>query len=162
MQLLLVRHGEAVEHGARTDGERWLTAKGRQVTRAVADALRDAGVTPARMFTSPLVRAVQTCEIVAAAQAFEGPIEVLPALVPNGDPSQVVLALDGLEDDTRVALVGHEPNLSALASALLGVAVPAFQKSAVCALRRGASGAYTFEWLLRPRTLERVTSLQAL
>jgi phosphohistidine phosphatase len=162
MQLLLVRHGDAVEHGARIDGERWLTEKGRRVTRAVADALRDAGVTPARMMTSPLVRAVQTCEILAAAQSLEGPIEVLPALVPNGDPSQVILALDGLDDDAHIALVGHEPNVSALASALLGVAVPPFEKSAVCALRRGPDGAYAFEWMLRPRTLERETKLRAL
>ena len=162
MQLLLVRHGDAVEHGARIDGERWLTAKGRRVTRAVAEALREAGVTPARMMTSPLVRAVQTCEILAAAQALEGPIEVLPSLVPNGDPSQVILALDGLDDDAHVALVGHEPSVSALATELLGVAMPPFEKSAVCALRRGSDGVYAFEWMLRPRTLERVTSLQAL
>jgi phosphohistidine phosphatase len=162
MQLLLVRHGDAVEHGARIDGERWLTPKGRRVTRAVADALREAGVTPARMLTSPLVRAVQTCEILAAAQALEGPIEVLPALVPNGEPALVILALDGIEDGEHVALVGHEPNLSALASELLGADVPPFEKSAVCALRRGPDGAYVFEWMLRPRTLERVTSLQAL
>lgn len=162
MQLLLVRHGDAVEHGARTDGERWLTSKGRRVTRAVGEALREAGVTPARMLTSPLVRAVQTCEILAAAQSLEGPIEVLPALVPNGDPSQVILALDGIEDGEHVALVGHEPNLSALASELLGVEAPPFEKSGVFALRRATGGAYVFEWALRPRTLERVTTLRAL
>jgi len=162
MQILLVRHGDAVEHGARTDGERWLTQKGRRTTRAVAAALRTDGVALQRMFTSPLVRAVQTCEIVASDHAFEGPLEVLAALVPSGDASDVVLTLDGIDDGQVVALVGHEPSMSALAAHLLGVAFPPFKKSAVCAIRRSPSGRYGFEWMLLPKTLERLVSLDGL
>lgn len=162
MQILLVRHGDAVEHGARTDGERWLSPKGRQTTRAVAAVLRAGGAPVDRMFTSPLVRAVQTSEILAAEQGFDGPLEVLPALVPSGDPEDVVLALDAIERPAVVALVGHEPNVSALAARLLGVAFPPFKKSAVCAIRRSPTGRYGFEWMLVPKTLIRVTSLEDL
>lgn len=162
MQILLVRHGDAVEHGARTDGERWLTPKGRRTTRAVAAALGAERPLPRRMFTSPLVRAVQTCEIFAADQGFDGPLEVLSALVPSGDPAQVVAALDDLDDSEVVVLVGHEPSMSALATELLGVAFPPFKKSAVCAIRRSPSGRYGFEWMLVPKTLERVVSLDDL
>lgn len=162
MQILLVRHGDAVERGARTDGERWLTSKGRQTTRAVADALRSEGVAPVRMFTSPLVRAVQTSEILAASHGFDGPLEVLAALAPNGSPEQVVVALEGVDAGAVVALIGHEPLMSALAAHLLGLAFPAFKKSAVCAIRRSPSGRCGFEWMLVPRTLARVTSLDAL
>ena len=162
MQILLVRHGDAVEHGARTDSERWLTPKGRRTTRSVAEALRAAGVEPRRMFTSPLVRAVQTSEILASSAGFEGPLEVLASLVPSGDPEHVVRVLDEVDDAALVALVGHEPSMSALAAHLLGVAFPPFKKSAVCAIRRSPSGRYGFEWMLVPKTLERVTSLEDL
>jgi phosphohistidine phosphatase SixA len=73
-----------------------------------------------------------------------------------------VLALDALRDGALVALVGHEPSMSAFAGHLLGVAFPPFKKSAVCAIRRSPSGRYGFEWMLVPKTLERVTSLEGL
>lgn len=162
MQILLVRHGDAVDHGARTDGERWLTPKGRLTTRAVAAALSAEQIVPTRIFTSPLVRAVQTSEILAAEYGFNGPFEVLPSLVPNGDPKQVIVALDGLEGESTVALVGHEPSVSTLAGQLLGVSFPPLKKSAVCAIRRSPSGRYGFEWMLIPKTLMRVVSLEGL
>lgn len=162
MQILLVRHGDAVEHGARTDGERWLTPKGRRATRAVAAVLGADGLVPQHMFTSPFVRAVQTCEILAADQGFDGSLEVLAALIPSGEPLEVVRALDALDDCERVMLVGHEPSMSALAAELLGVDFPPFNKSAVCSIRKSPTGRYGFEWMLVPRTLERVASLEAL
>jgi phosphohistidine phosphatase len=162
MQILLVRHGDAVEHGARTDGERWLTPKGRLTTRAVAAALAAEQVVPSQIFTSPLVRAVQTSEILAAEYGFNGPFEVLPALVPHGDPEQVIVTLDGVEDGVTVALVGHEPSVSTLAGQLLGVSFPPLKKSAVCSMRRSPTGRYSFEWMLLPKTLVRVVSLEGL
>ena len=60
----LARHGEATyETGAVSDGDGQLTAAGRAQARRLAEALR--GERVARVWTSPLARAVQTAEIAA-------------------------------------------------------------------------------------------------
>jgi probable phosphoglycerate mutase len=60
----LARHGEATyETGPVSDGDGQLTAAGRAQARRLAEALR--GERIARVWTSPLARAVQTAEIVA-------------------------------------------------------------------------------------------------
>jgi phosphohistidine phosphatase len=172
MRLLLVRHGKAIEHAtdlgtgpradaATRDAARWLTDEGRRRTRDVGRRLAADGVVPTRMLTSPLVRAVQTAEALAASLDFAGPVEVRAALVPGARPEDMAAELGEARDQT-LALVGHEPHLSALVGHLLGVEFPSLPKSAVAALRRSAAGRYGFEWLLVPRTLAYVESLDAL
>jgi probable phosphoglycerate mutase len=65
VSLYLIRHGETAwslsgQHTGRTDIP--LTAQGEEEARALAAALR--GVPFSRVFTSPLVRARRTCELV--------------------------------------------------------------------------------------------------
>ena len=73
MILYIVRHGIAVD---RTDPksppepERPLTAKGVQKTRSAALGLKELGVKPDVLITSPYVRAAQTAEIFAEAVGF--------------------------------------------------------------------------------------------
>ena len=69
---------------------------------------------------SPLVRAVQTAELVVAGLSHAGRVLVDPRLVPEGSPRHVVAMLRELAPTRRVALVAHEPILSSLASLLLG------------------------------------------
>jgi len=68
MQLYLMRHAIAHELGAdgsRTDAGRTLTTEGRANTRAAAQAMRRLELDFDAIWTSPLVRARQTAEIVA-------------------------------------------------------------------------------------------------
>jgi phosphohistidine phosphatase len=70
MKLYVVRHGpaeDAATSGA--DSDRALTAAGRERVRAVARALIEIDEVPRLVVSSPLVRAVQTGEIVALAAA---------------------------------------------------------------------------------------------
>ncbi|MGG5258433.1 histidine phosphatase family protein [Phycicoccus avicenniae] len=63
-RVVLARHGEAeYETGLTTDDGGCLTVVGRQQARALGEALRDENV--ARVWCSPLSRAVQTAEIAA-------------------------------------------------------------------------------------------------
>lgn len=63
-RVYLARHGEATyETGRVRDGDGQLTPAGRAQARSLAEALRGARI--ARVWTSPLARAVQTAEIVA-------------------------------------------------------------------------------------------------
>src|SRR5712691_7627004 len=70
IRIYLVRHGIAVdpsEKGTLDDDSRPLTAKGRRRFRRLARAFAQLGEIPDFTFTSPLVRAVQTAEILAGA-----------------------------------------------------------------------------------------------
>jgi broad specificity phosphatase PhoE len=75
MRALLLRHGESVhnadrsgEPAAHSDGDK-LTEKGVEQARAAGAGLRDHGVT--RLLTSPLRRARETAEAVAAPLSLE-------------------------------------------------------------------------------------------
>lgn len=69
MTLYIVRHGIAVDlgkEGVTQDDDRMLNGEGRKKTRQIAKALRKLDCTPGRVVTSPLIRAAETADILAA------------------------------------------------------------------------------------------------
>ncbi len=120
MQVLIIRHGKAEERGLlKRDALRPLTPEGRKDMRKAARGLRALLDPPAVLAASPLVRARQTAEIVQT--VFAGPEQLteLAQLAP-GTPAKELLAwLTTQPRDATVALVGHEPDLSALVGYLL-------------------------------------------
>jgi phosphohistidine phosphatase len=74
---------------------------------------------PEAVLSSPLVRALQTAEILAAELPFPG--EVLPSslLAAGPPPDRLAELLAPLRRCRSVALVGHDPWLSALCRSLL-------------------------------------------
>jgi phosphohistidine phosphatase len=117
VQVFLVRHAEAVaETLAIRDPHRHLTKFGRLQALALGDRMRWHDCLPTRIWSSPLVRAVQTAELVGAALHCEPVIEVVPALAPDpeGSSREVAAALLALPASEAVMLVGHEPSLSAI------------------------------------------------
>ncbi len=123
MRVTLIRHAEAGDDAPR-DEARALTVRGRDDARRLGRALHRRGVDFSLMVTSPLVRAVQTAEIVAAAIKHDDRILVSDLLVPEGAVSRVVAFLKsaarGVTPAPSIALVAHEPILSAVAAALIG------------------------------------------
>jgi phosphohistidine phosphatase len=117
MPILLVRHGEAVPPAEHGDDPRYLTARGRDETRAVGDMLRAEGLAPRAFVTSPLVRAVQTGELLAAALGFSGPVTTDPALVPDAAPAAFVRRIEGW-DEGLLVVVCHEPIIRGIATLL--------------------------------------------
>jgi phosphohistidine phosphatase len=151
MKLYLVRHAEAIERsGTMPDANRYLTPKGRSAFRRIARRVRKAGIAPAIIFTSPLLRAVQTAEILAERLNHEGPVFVARALSPGFDLRDFRSLLVDAGAPEEAAFVGHEPDLGDLAATLL--ALPGgfpLRKGAVVALELdgGATkGAATFLW----------------
>lgn len=118
LTLTLIRHGTAGE--ASRDEDRALTPGGRQEIARVARTLLRTGSRFDVVVSSPLVRAVQTAEIVISCLQHAGRVLVDPRLVPEASPLAVVELLRGLAPLRRVALVAHEPILSGLAGLLLG------------------------------------------
>ncbi len=165
MRILVMRHGEAVDpHHAPSDDSRWLTGKGRTTVRGVAGALSELGLRYSRIYTSPLVRAVQTAEILASIDWFDGPVQVVAGLDPGQGTTRDALApLEHAREDDFVVLVGHEPLVRVMTGHLLGVSTfPSFRAGSACLLRwtRGATAG--FEFLMNPYTRERVDSLDTL
>lgn len=150
-QIVLVRHADAVGEGPGLPDEyRYLSAEGRRASRDLGALLADTGIRIAAAATSPLVRAVQTAELVVGALGWAGPLETTHRLAPGGGSRaadewlrQAAQAIAG-----RGALVcfGHEPSISGLAELLCGGEhVPAFRKTEACLIEDGQ-----IRWRLSP------------
>jgi phosphohistidine phosphatase len=152
VKLYLVRHAEAIERSGTTpDASRYLTTKGRLAFRKIARRVRRAGIAPDVIFTSPLLRAVQTAEILAERLKHEGAVVVAKELSPGFDLRALRSLLSGAGSLGEAAFVGHEPDLGLLAAALL--AVPGdfpLRKGAVLALEADGGariGTAKFLWM---------------
>jgi len=121
MEIYLLRHGVAAERGTRgvTEEQRPLTPEGAAKMRAAAEGMKKLGVEFDALLTSPLVRARQTADIVASVYGARGRLKELPALRAGAPREKLWSALKLLADARRLMLVGHEPDLSELASVLL-------------------------------------------
>ena len=123
LKVHIVRHAPAVPRGTPgyVDAYRPLTSDGRERMVRVAKLFAAKKQALDILLTSPLVRAVQTAEILAVETGFEGPVDVEEHLAPGGDPNALIARLAVLGIKARgIALVGHEPDLSDLAARLLG------------------------------------------
>jgi phosphohistidine phosphatase len=136
MKLYLVRHAEAIERSVTMpDANRYLTPKGRSAFRKIARRVRKLGIVPDLIFSSPLVRAVQTAEILTERLNYDGTVVVAKELSPGFDHRALRSLLAKTRNSTEAAFVGHEPDLGDLASTLL--ALPGgfqLRKGAVLAL----------------------------
>lgn len=121
LHLYLIRHGLAGEHGSyANDDDRPLTDEGRHKTRQIAKRLHALELHFDIILTSPLVRAQQTADILLEA-ALSQTLQASTHLAPGGSLSEWLVWLQGWQSPTTkaLALVGHEPNLSAWAERLV-------------------------------------------
>jgi phosphohistidine phosphatase len=149
VKIFLIRHSRAVSAGPRLEDEqRYLSREGRGVARAVGERLAREGVGFDALLTSPLVRAVQTAELLAQGVGYDGIIEAYFGLAP-GVPARVV-AEEITAHGVAVAVVGHEPGISALGAHLVGrPSFPPFRPGQVTLIEDGA-----VRWALSPERLE--------
>jgi len=111
MDLLVIRHGKAEPHGPDgTDESRRLTDEGRKQLRRSMSGLCELVPALDALVSSPLVRAVETAEIVAEAYEQRG-FEQTPLLEPERDPRELGGWL-AERPEKLLAIVGHEPLLS--------------------------------------------------
>ncbi|MEO7993418.1 MAG: phosphoglycerate mutase family protein [bacterium] len=160
MDVLLVRHGKAEER----DAGRWpddrlrpLTPKGMAESHATGAALAMLGLGLSTHWTSPFTRAQQTAEGLVVGSGHALPLPQDNDLL--GDQFSVAnltQALAGLPAETRIVLVGHQPDLSELAAAWLG------SKADQIELKKGsvalfdldqATGRGILRWLMPVRAL---------
>ena len=114
MDLYLIRHGIAVERGIyNNDCDRHLTAKGKQRTAKVAQKLAQIDLKFDVIFTSPLIRALETAQILKEAGLSDHLQEDL-LLTPDGNLETWLMMWQKSkynQETSKIALVGHQPNL---------------------------------------------------
>jgi phosphohistidine phosphatase len=165
MELYVVRHGIAETGGeGMSDASRALTGKGRRRFQKTARAFGKRGNRLDLVLTSPLVRAVQTAEILAGAADPEE-VAVLEELDPRFDVESLRTAVAKRAGKAEaVAIVGHEPQLSSLLAALSGVSQSDLdlKKGSIVRIDVDAmtdGNSVDPRWWLKPRSGNRVKGL---
>ena len=164
MRIILFRHGIAEERDAARwpdDAKRPLTARGERRARRAAQGLARIERSVERLGTSPFVRAERTARILSRVLGIEA--EVTDALVPGGAIRRIMETMNGSAVEGSVVLVGHEPDLGALAGLLLfgnlEAALP-LKKAGACAIEiepPARPGGGTLMWAAPPHILFRIS-----
>jgi len=160
MEIYIVRHAIAMERDEWTgsDDKRPLTEKGKKKMEQIAQGLAAMEIDFTHIFSSPLVRAQQTAEILQKVLKIDH-LDETDLLIPSGDPAAMIPVLNKLPNGAEVALVGHEPNVSELLSYLLSgqrKSFSAFKKGGVAMLEGFSplrAGGLTLRWFMEPNHL---------
>jgi phosphohistidine phosphatase len=160
MYIYLLRHAIAVERGPvhEPNDDRPLSEKGvkrfNKGARGIAALLDELDV----ILTSPLKRAHETAIMTAKECGIPHKVVITEHLLPGCIHNTIFPLLRKYKDKKHVMLVGHEPDVSRLASSFLGSSRPAieFKKGALCcielpSLTRKATG--VLQWHLQPKQL---------
>jgi phosphohistidine phosphatase len=157
--LVLLRHGIAEERSdEKKDEDRGLTTKGHARTKQVARGLREILPDAQAIYTSPLLRAMQTALWVSRAYRSRVPIQTTDSLAP-GTPAKDFLKMLAAIEERRAILVGHEPALTDDLFALIGLKGGAgieLRKGGCYGVRLLPDGTAKLEWVLPPRLLRRL------
>ena len=152
MKLILVRHAAEIERtGKVSEEKRYLTSEGRVFFRKTAQTMLKNGIEPSLILTSPLIRAVQTADILAETLSYSGPLVVADELAPGFDIQALQMFFNKFQSVDELVLVGHEPDFSSLIVSLLNL--PSgfnFKKGAAIKLKFDPARPErhaTFKWL---------------
>jgi phosphohistidine phosphatase len=165
MLLHLVRHAHALAE--EEDRARPLSPRGRGEVARLARFLGACGVfRPAHVWHSPLLRSRQTADDLVARLLLVEALRVeIPGILPEDAPRELAERIHlHPKDRGDVAVVGHEPHLSALASLLVrGKARPDLFTLKKCALltleltdathKKSGHGRWRVRWHLSPELL---------
>jgi phosphohistidine phosphatase len=162
MKLYIIRHAIAVDEGTpeyEQDSDRPLTDKGRKKMRQIARGLRALGVGFDLILSSPYIRASETADILADVFKMKKKIAYSENLIPMGEPDLLIAEINESHTVDSLALVGHEPNLSAFVGLLAAEGAKldvTIKKGGVCLLSADnlhQDRRATLEWLLTPGIL---------
>lgn len=158
MKLYLIRHAEAEPHppeGSGEDADRRLTPRGIEQARRLGTELPRRGVELDLVLSSPFVRARQTAMGMLAAWPSPAPPLRVTDVLTMWCKKRCVAQAVAEAAVPSIALVGHEPDLTALAGWVIGFSRTqlAFEKAGVACfnttptLKRGCG---TLLWLVTP------------
>jgi phosphohistidine phosphatase len=148
MELYFLRHGDA-----EVGGERPLSDRGREEMEAVAARLKRLELGLDVIYTSPLLRAKQTAEIVG--QALRVQVVVSDLLDSGARLEDIIELLMPHGRGDSVMLVGHEPDFSAVIGDLIGSGAVEMKKAGLARItcEKVGAAAGVLKWLAPPRLL---------
>jgi phosphohistidine phosphatase len=121
-RLILLRHAKSSwNHPEMRDFERPLNERGNHDAARMGTRLKERGVMPDRIVSSPAIRAAQTAEIVAA--GLDCPKEKIQCLeaIYDASANELLRCIQDLNDvDAQVLFIGHNPGISSLVKHLIG------------------------------------------
>ena len=120
MNLLIMRHGDAVMHGS-IDAERPLSARGVKEVETMANWLVSQDLVPDYLVVSPYLRAQQTAKVLTEQIIQPIKIETLDLITPDDSPVVAHNYLDGLfslKSYKNVLVISHMPLVSYLTAEL--------------------------------------------
>lgn len=121
MNVWLLRHGIAEPHSASPDAERQLTEKGRRkLSKSIPEYQRLIGPDPI-IWSSPLTRAWQTAEMLAAEYDDSEVAEI--GELADGDHESLYQMLGQIDPTRNYVLIGHEPYLSEFYKVVTGLSI---------------------------------------
>jgi phosphohistidine phosphatase len=149
MELYLIQHGEA--KSKQEDPERPLTGKGAENIKKTARFFKQSkGID--LIWHSGKKRAEQTAEILGETLGTGIHVEICEGLAPNDDISIIKEKIETAEQNS-IALVGHLPHLSRLASELLTgnqeMEIIRFKNAGIVCLL-GEIQDWELEWMVTP------------
>ncbi len=164
MDVYLVRHAIAEPR----DGERWpddalrpLSTEGAELFRLAARGLKRLGIEVEAALASSNARAWQTAEILTEVADWPEALPC-PELEPTSDPEAAFAVLAG-RTESLLALVGHEPDLSELASLSItgdrdGAQLELKKGGVICLRFRGTPtpGGGLLRWSASPKILRQL------
>jgi phosphohistidine phosphatase len=156
--VVLLRHGIAQDPApGQSDEERPLTPDGHARMKQIAGALREVFPKAQLLYSSPLVRCIQTSMWVIKSYGRSLQMEATDALRPGAEP-EAIIGMVRQATARRVILVGHEPVLTEVMVRWteLGDAARFDLKKGGCYGIRLSPGGAHLEWVLPPRILRRV------
>jgi len=110
MKLVAVRHAKPVSEGYAEDFLRPLSDEGKAVHRKLSEALVKEGIEPIHIFSSPLVRAMESAYVMG--EVFGVGVSELPALGDEFDPAALIDLLQSFSGEETVIFVGHAPTMA--------------------------------------------------
>jgi phosphohistidine phosphatase len=162
MNLYIVRHAWAEER----DDSRWpdddlrpLTPDGKERFTQVVKQLLRRGMAPGVIAASPLVRCIETAQLVAAGLPDRPKVVELDELRPGSDLAGLLRwTIRQADKHEGIAWVGHAPDVGRLTAALIGEgdALVHFAKGAVAAVRFDGPpvlGGGELQWLATAKLL---------
>jgi phosphohistidine phosphatase len=171
MNLYVVRHAEAVQVGQNKpsaggaitrDADRPLSLRGEQDAALMGKALARLDPFIDVVVTSPLLRAVQTGEIIGREISNHATFQTSASLSPGFRPDVLLEELLAIVGGASIISVGHQPDLSMFISYLIADssrAAVAMEPCAIAHLKltpRAGRVEAQLRWLLTPDTVRSV------
>lgn len=155
MKIYLMRHGHCpslLEAGLKSDALRPLSERGRKDVRKAGRYLAAKGVRPGLILCSPLLRAQQTAQELAAVlgNSEVRPFEALANIIPGAELARVATTTDWASPE--VVLVGHMPQIAEAAAQFLNTPLN-FSPAEIAAFEVTGQGKASLLWKAAPEQM---------